>query len=284
MNLKFVNNKYTKDLLKLPMMHYNANNKDICVIFIHGMCANFLDNYFAFVWGKYLSNHDIGFIYQHNRGHDIANDLVKKDGSFVRCGTAYEIFEDCLNDIDLAIDTARELGYKRIILLGHSYGCNKAIYYCYKRQVNLLGQILASVPDMIGIHKLNEKDYEYLLTEAKKNIDNNEPDKLLSKLIEDYMYMSSKTYYNWYNKNTNLDNVPIINKTDNWYQFESISLPILTFSGELEEYYYKDFDLLKSKAINAKSFTSRIIKNTGHTYNNQEEYIAKLIYEWINLL
>lgn len=196
----------------------------------------------------------------------------------------YEIFEDSLKDIDLAINTAKELGYKRIILVGHSYGCNKIIYYYYKKHPDLLGIILASIPDMVGIHKLYEKDYDYLLNEAKNNIDNNELDKLLSKLIEDYMYMSSKTYYNWYNQNTNLDNVPILNNTNNWQQFESIKCPILTFSGELEEQYYKELDLLKSKAINAKSFTSHIIKNTCHNYNNQEEYTAKIICEWIKLL
>lgn len=55
-----------------------------------------------------------------------------KDGSFKRCGCMYELFEDCIYDIDLAIQTAKDKGYKRIILLGHNYGCNKVIYYFYK--------------------------------------------------------------------------------------------------------------------------------------------------------
>ena len=227
MNIEFISDAYTEDNLKLPMIHFESNKKDICVICIHGMCATIVDNYFATVWGKYLSLNNIGFIYEHNRGHSIENDIVMKDGSFKRCGCMYEIFEDCIYDIDLAIQTAKNKGYKKIILLGHSYGCNKIIYYYYKKQPNVLGIILASAPDMVGSHLLVQReDYNELIAEAKNNIDNNEPTKLLHKMIEDYMYMSSGTYYNWFNENSNLDNLPIIRNDNKWNQFETINVPI----------------------------------------------------------
>ena len=282
MNIEFINNAYTVDELKLPMVHFESKEKDICVICIHGMCGTIVDNYFATVWGKVLSEKNIGFIYEHNRGHSIENDIVMKDGSFKRCGCMYEIFEDCIYDIDLAIQTAKDKGYKKIILLGHSYGCNKVIYYYYKKHPNILGIILASAPDMIGSHLLLEPDYKELLAEAKKNIDNNEPTKLLHKMIEDYMYMSSLTYYNWYNENSNLDNLPVISNKEHWKQFETIDVPILTFSGSNEEDYYQHLDLLKNKALNCKNFEYKIIDNTGHTYKNKEKEIANLIFEWIN--
>lgn len=282
MNIEFINNTYTVDGLMLPMVHFESKEKDICVICIHGMCGTIVDNYFATVWGKILSEKNIGFIYEHNRGHSIENDIVMKDGSFKRCGCMYEIFEDCIYDIDLAIQTAKDKGYKRIILLGHSYGCNKVIYYYYKKHPNILGIILASAPDMIGSHLLLELDYKELLAEAKKNIDNNEPTKLLHKMIEDYMYMSSLTYYNWYNENSNLDNLPVISNKEHWKQFETIDVPILTFSGSNEEDYYQHLDLLKDRALNCNNFEYKIIENTGHTYKNKEKEIANLIFDWIN--
>lgn len=281
-NIKFISNKYTEDGLKLPMVHFESENKNICVIMIHGMCATIVDNYFATVWGEILSKNNIGFIYEHNRGHSIENDIVMKDGTFKRCGCMYEIFEESIYDIDLAIKTAKEFGYKKIILLGHSYGCNKVIYYKYKKNTDISGIILASAPDMIGSHKLVQKDYIDLLNEAKKNIDNGESTKLLHKKIEDYMYMSSETYYNWYNENSNLDNLPIIENNGNWEQFENIDIPILTFSGLLEEDYYRYLDLLKKKAIKCNDFEYKYIDNTGHTYINKEEEIGNIILDWIN--
>lgn len=282
MDIEFINNAYTSDGLRLPMIHFESNKKDICVICIHGMCGTIIDNYFATVWGKLLAKNDIGFIYEHNRGHSIENDIVMKDGSFKRCGCMYEIFEDCIYDIDLAIQTAKEKGYKRIILLGHSLGCNKVIYYYYKKHPNILGMILASAPDMIESHLLIEPDYEELLKEAKENIDKNQPTKLLHKMIEDYMYMSSQTYYNWFHKNSNLNNLPIISNPKNWEQLETIDVPILTFSGSKDEDYYLHLDLLKEKATNCKNFEYQIIENTGHTYQEKELETGTLILNWIN--
>lgn len=282
MNIEFINNAYTSDGLRLPMVHFESNKKDICVICIHGMCGTIIDNYFATVWGKLLAKNDIGFIYEHNRGHSIENDIVMKDGSFKRCGCMYEIFEDCIYDIDLAIQTAKEKGYKRIILLGHSLGCNKVIYYYHKKHPNILGMILASAPDMIGSHLLIEPEYEELLKEAKENIDKNQPTKLLHKMIEDYMYMSSQTYYNWFHKNSNLNNLPIISNPKNWEQLETIDVPILTFSGSKDEDYYLHLDLLKEKATNCKNFEYQIIENTGHTYQEKELETGTLILNWIN--
>ena len=191
MNIEFINNAYTVDGLMLPMVHLESKEKDICIICIHGMCGTIVDNYFATVWGKILSEKNIGFIYEHNRGHSIENDIVMKDGSFKRCGCMYEIFED-------------------------------------------------------------------------------------------YMYMSSATYYNWYNENSNLDNLPVISNKEHWEQFETIEVPILTFSGSNEEDYYLQLDLLKDKALNCKNFEYKIIENTGHTYKNKELEVANLIFDWIN--
>ncbi len=280
-NIDFINDAYTKDGLHIPMVHFNSNEKDICVIFIHGMCQTIIDNYFATVWGKILSENNIGFLYEHNRGYSIENDILMKDRAYKRCGCMYEIFEDCIMDIDLAIDKAKELGYKRIILMGHSYGCNKLIYYYYKKKPEVIGMILASAPDMVGLQLMRQKDYEQLIKEAKENIDDGNPTKLLSNLVEDYMYMSSQTYYNWFNKESNLDNLPVMGNSNNWYQFESINVPLLTFSGSEETDNYLHLDLLKEKAKNCSDFEYKIIKNTNHFYFDKENEIGNLIFDWI---
>ena len=112
--IEFINDAYTKDNMRLPIVHFNSNKKNICVIFVHGMCQTIIDNYFAIVCGNLLSKNKIGFLYEHNRGYSIENDILMKDNSYIRCGCMYEIFEDCVLDIDLAIDKAKELGYKKL--------------------------------------------------------------------------------------------------------------------------------------------------------------------------
>lgn len=284
MNIEFINDAYTTDGLRLPMIHYMSNPKDICVIFIHGMCQTILDNYFAVVCGKILSENNIGFFYEHNRGHSIENDILMRDGSYKRYGCMYEIFEESLLDIDLAIKKAKEFGYNRFILMGHSYGCNKLIYHYYKKHPNILGLILASAPDMMGLHLYRQTDYKELIKEAKENIDNGNPTKILSNLIEDYIYMSSQTYYNWFNKKSKLDNLPVMSYSENWYQFETIDVPILTFSGSNETDNYLHLDLLKNKAKSCNDFKYKIIDNTNHFYNGKEKEISFLILDWIKAI
>lgn len=281
-NVEFINDAYTEDGLKLPMIHFNSKEKDICVIFIHGMCQTILTNYFATIWGNILVENNIGFLYEHNRGHSIENDIVVKDGSFKRLGCMYEIFEDSIYDIDLEINKAKELGYKRFILMGHSYGCNKLIYYYYKKKPDILGLILASAPDMVGLQLYRQNDYKELIKEAKENIDNGQPTKILSNVIEDYMYMSSATYYDWFHKNSNLDNLPVMNNSDNWYQFETIDIPVLTFSGSNETDNYLHLDLLKEKAKRCNDFEYKYINSTDHFYNGKELEIGNIILNWIS--
>ena len=281
MNIEFINDAYTKDGLRLTMVHFNTSNKDLCVIFIHGMCQTIINNYFTIECGKLLSKNNIGFIYEHNRGYSIENDILMKDGSYIRCGCMYEIFEDCLKDIDLSIEVALELGYKRIVLMGHSYGCNKVIYYYYKKHPNIVGIILASAPDMVGLQLLRQNDYKELIKEAKDNIDKGNGTKLLSNIIEDYMYMSSETYYNWYNKDSNLDNLPVMNYSNKWQQFASIDVPILTFSGSKETDNYLHLEVLKEKATSCKDFTYQIIDNADHFYHDKEVEISNLILDWL---
>lgn len=283
-NINFINDSYTTDGLRLPMVHFESRKKDICVIFVHGMCQTIIDNYFSIVCGNILSENNIGFIYEHNRGHSIENDILMKDGTYKRYGCMYEIFEDCIYDIDLALNKAKELGYKRFILMGHSYGCNKLIYYYYKKKPDIFGMVLASAPDMVGLQLYRQKDYKKLIKEAKENIDNNKGDSLLSNLVEDYMYMSSRTYYNWFNKNSNLDNLPVMRNTKKWYQFESLNIPILTFSGTLETENYLHLDLLKEKAKNCDNFMYKYIEGANHFYTNKENEIALLILEWVKTI
>lgn len=280
-NIEFINDAYTDDGLRLPMVHFNSKEKDICVICIHGMCQTIINNDFAVVWGNILSNNNIGFIYEHNRGYSVENDILIKDGSYRRYGCMYEIFEECIYDIDLAINKAKELGYKRVVLLGHSYGCNKIIYYYYKKQQDIIGIILASAPDMLGSHFSEQEDYKELLQEAKENIDKGMPTQLLHKMIEDYMYMSSQTYYNWYNDNSNLNNIPVIANPEHWEQVEKIDIPILTFSGSKENDYYQHLELLKSKALKCRDFEYQYVDNANHFYIDKEEDVGVLILNWI---
>ncbi len=43
------------------MVNFESIEKDICVIFIHGMCRTIIDNYFATIWGEFLAEKNLNY-------------------------------------------------------------------------------------------------------------------------------------------------------------------------------------------------------------------------------
>lgn len=272
--------EYTEDNLLLQGTCFDSLSKDICILFIHGQAQSIVNNLFAYMLGKYFSHNNISFLYGHNRGYDYINCMHKKDGTLSINGATFEMFEDCLKDIDVWVNKLKSLGYKKIILMGHSLGCNKALYYLTKRS-GIDGVIFASAPDMVGITKKEEKCYADIFKEAKDNIEKERPRQILSSLIGGTDYISSATFINESSENNNIDNFPIERNPSIFTQLSTIRIPILSFAGSLEYPTYLKQGLLKEKAINCPSFTYKIIEGANHFYDDKIEEVENLITKWI---
>lgn len=283
----------TKDDLRLMGVHYEPKNKDIAVLAIHGMSGNVIENYFGHVIGKTLAENGIGFVFSHNRGYnhinDIATSQLQDKGGYktVRIGVNYEIFEDCLLDIDAWIEEVKRLGYKRIILMGHSLGCNKVIYYCSQRKPkDVIGVILASPPDMVGQLKPDyQPNARELFEEAKENVAKGQPRKLLSSMLWDWYNLSSQTFLSLFTEDNNSDNLPVMRNPDEWTQLASISVPILAFMGEYDDIAIRrlseDLDLIQKKAISCPNFTQRMIPKASHVYDGEEDAVTIEVLSWV---
>ncbi len=285
-NLALVH-EYTKDNLRLVGGYYNSSSKDICVVFIHGMDGNIINNYFITVWANYLEENHISFLFGHTRGHSYINFINRKDESNKKCGTTYEDFEECLYDIDLWVSFAKEKGYKKVILMGHSLGCNKVIHYLSKKRNIVDGVILVSPADIVGLIK-NKKyvpNYEELIKEAETNILNNQEEKLLSEYLWGEHPIGSKTFLNYTQDDSSVDNLPLLRNPSHFKELEMINVPILTMRGDQDDSAVisieEDLNLIKEKAISCPSFEIAIIKNANHYYEKVEHEAGEYIYKWI---
>lgn len=287
-NIEFLH-EYTEDGLRLQGVHWISSNKNLCVVCIHGMTGNIIDNYFAEVLGSELSARGHGFIYGHNRGHSHISDFKKKNGSWVRIGAAYEVFDECIYDIDLWVKKAIDLGYKEVVLMGHSIGANKVLYYMSKVDgLPIKAMILASPSDMAGETRVGKNNYDVLKKEAEENIKSGDPNKLLSKLLDDWFLVSSKTFINSFIDGTNADNLPFSKDKGKYEQLSKIKTPILIFYGSKED--SKDCDInyrlnmVKKRAINCSVCETHIISNANHAYGGCEKELSNLISSYIEKL
>lgn len=293
MKLEYV---WTTDNLRLMGAHYPG--KDVCVIEVHGMSGNFIENYYANVLGEKLATNGYGFIYGHNRGYchvnDIATKPVNKENNgwdYTRVGETYELFEDSPKDVAAWVDKARGLGYKKIILLGHSLGCNKTIYYLYNSSdAKIDGVILASPPDMVGLVKLEkyQPDYNKLLQQARELVKADKPREVLDGKIWDWYEISAQTYLSLFEENGAADNLPLLRNPEKFDQLASINQPILGIMGEHDDIEIRnlkeDIELIKSKAISCPDFQIQFIEGGNHNYENREDIFANTVVNWIDKL
>lgn len=286
----------TVDHLKLQGIHYDPGNRKICVLLIHGMSGNFIENHFGHELGKTLSDNGIGCIYSHNRGYGFINDILTdkrdKDGGYEtqRHGATYERFNESVFDIDAWVKETQKLGYQKIILMGHSLGCNKIVHFLYKRKSapNIIGVILGSPPDMVGAakHDSGLDEYKRLVSEAEKNVAEGNPRKLLGGfLFGGWIQMSSLAFLDSSVDNSPADIFPIVRNPEKFEEFTALDLPMLCLVGEKDEVLLRPleeyFSILKSKATSCPKFDTSVIKNATHCYDFFEQEVASIVSDWV---
>ncbi len=285
---------WTEDELSLQGFHWESEDKNICVVYVHGMSGNIIENYFAEVLGDELTNNDIGFLYGHNRGYSHINDIrtkkIEKNNSkkTISIGQIYERFNESYYDIDLWVNEAKQMGYNKIILMGHSLGCNKVIHYFAKNNNNFVEKIiLASPPDMVGLAKMKkyQPNYQEILTEAKKNVKNNKSRKIINSLLWDWYHISSQTFLDLFKDGCSADNLPLLRNPEKFDELSKIDVPIFAFMGEYDDIEIKslkeDLGLIKEKAISCPDFDIEILKGANHIYENKEKELSEMIIKWI---
>ncbi len=261
------------------------------------MSGNFLENVYGNIVGNFLANNEIGFIYSHTRGYNHINDIATKEktkeGGYKtkRIGAVYERFSECEHDIQAWIDEGKKLGYRKIVLFGHSLGCNKVLYYLHKNKEDMVvGLVLASPPDMVGLAKKPDyqPNYQELLDEAERNISDGRPEKLLSSNLWDWYTLSSQTFLDLCKDGCPADNLPIMRNPDSFSELESVSIPILVIVGEHDDIAItslkEDLNLLESRATSCPSFSQTLIPGADHSYSDKEKVFAREILDWTRKL
>ncbi|MEI7961630.1 MAG: alpha/beta fold hydrolase [archaeon] len=144
------------------------HNKKI-IIHIHGMQGDFVRIPLHWELAKQLKGSDFDFFPINTRGSGLKTRFYKKSKKMY-LGTGFENFEESYYDIEGAIKETEKLGYKQIILSGHSTGCQKIIYYQSKRQnKKVKGLILLGAGDDYNLAKKQHgKKFDSTVKLAKK--------------------------------------------------------------------------------------------------------------------
>lgn len=261
---------------------YGENYRDVCVIITNGTCGNIFENKFLRDVGELLEKNGESFIYAHNSGAFHRIDMQTKNGQPL--GNTYDLFDNCLDDLQAYINFVKEQGYKHIILGGHSYGANKVIYYLSKNQDEKIDKyILISPTDTLNLKESEQLSVDKLMPIALKYEKENKLDELLPFAFDNYNLYTARAFLDFVN-NLNAKNLPIYSKNGNFNQLKQINQVGLFVMGQNDGYAFgntlKHLQTINENSKN-KNNVIEVIENCGHTFKNKSQDLSMAILKFI---
>jgi pimeloyl-ACP methyl ester carboxylesterase len=261
------------------------------VLHVHGMDGNFYENRFVDDVADAAVRLGINFLTVNNRGHDYISDFIceKGDGTteYRQIGGIYEMFGECVLDIEAWIEFLASRGTRHIILQGHSHGALKVLYFLHKRRdPRIEGLVLLSPSDDFGGQRqaLGDK-FDEVLDVATKLVEDGNGRCLIPEHYFHYP-ISAASYVDIYNAGSVLK-MCNLSKTDteDFGELSGVAVPVLVIVGSVDEafvgsprQYVAD---LHTHMRNAPAFDGHVIEGAPHNYLHFEQEVAQLVGQWL---
>lgn len=262
---------------------YTPNDiTDKIVIHVHGLNGNFYENKFLDILSKVYTDKKYAFLTFNNRGKDYISEFTRGDESVI-IGGSLERFKDCLLDIQGVINWVREKGYKEIILEGHSYGCNKVLYYYNNTEDKSIKKIVLLAPCDITLEAkkfLSEEEYKKAKEESTRLVNENKEKELIDFSIMANGKISAGTYYYDFLPGGENDFIRYSDgKNGESSILNSIDIPVLIVFGNVDECVLtQPIDIVESYLNNNISNCNiQIIDGANHSYTGKYEELGQII-------
>ncbi len=246
---------------------------DLALLFVHGVAMNFyLPPLFAF--GQELASRNYPCFVINTRGHD----WISRAGNLTKFGgSAYEMIEDCLFDLDGALEFLHRRGHRRFVLVGHSLGAIKSIIYQGTRQrQDMAGIVSCSAPRQFYSERVaRQPEYRELIDRAEKMVADGRGEELMHVAVGATPgIFTARTHLNKYGKDDRNDCRPYAKK---------LGCPLMAIVGGGEPKFFHDYarEIVASAGAGA-SYKS--VEGGNHFYNRHTSEVVEVIYRWLEQL
>ena len=198
--------------LELRGAIYESGLKETVLIMLTGICSNVFQNDLLDSTGKVLSKNGITVIIGH--AHDSFSCFAYTDhsvGKQKHTGVFNDDFSKVYEDVETWVFKAKELGYKNIILAGHSLGSNKIINYLGNTSDDYVNYFIVSCPvDIMHWWKVMP-NIDTCYSIAQRWVEEGRGDDILPFLFGGFSPMTANTVIGFYNAE-NLKNCPVLSQ------------------------------------------------------------------------
>ena len=260
------------------------------IIFVHGLTSSAFSSLKLIVP---VTNRNTAVVTFSNRGHDQITKLrkinkrKKKGYTSKKAGATHEIFTECADDIQGAINFVKSKGVNEIYLVGHSTGCQKSVYYLSRRgkQEFIKGVILmAPMSDYAGALKFDKGgQLERATKVAKKLTGEGKPHKILPLDVWPHMH-DAQRFLSLYTPDSEEEIFNYCQPNKYPKTFKSVKTPMLIIIAEEDE--YKDRPVKKienwfTNSSNSKDLQISIVRNAPHSFQKYESDVVEKVDYWL---
>ena len=243
----------------------------ITLLWIHGNTGTFYDWPYITI-GRALVRQGFAFLSCNTRGHDISATLYRlPDDIPYAGGSAWERIEDAPADLAAWVNVAAERGSQKIILIGHSHGATKTLFYQAQRADPRVRAIILASPEVHG-------HWTDSLPTAQELVAAGQPTTLLTLFADEPWYqLSARTLVS---RAQALEQA--YSNTRGPSYLSTITTPILAFYGTGGDVGGEtELAFLRQTAHESQHIDVKLIDGADHVYTGYEAQLASLIARWV---
>ncbi len=252
--------------------------KPIAVIWIHGAGTNFYSPTYLAI-SRALAKRSFTVITGNTRMHDLGNVEAWRGEKRIRAGMYWGVPSEQVRDIAAWIDYAETLGFKQVVLVGHSAGANATREYQVQTQdPRVAGLVLAS-GDVRPDTRIPPPEW---ISKAKQFMADGRPEELVQG-----PFLSAATFLDIVDRPSGFKDFFGALSTD--AGVARIQCPLLVLLGtDGDVGNEEDLELIKSSikrlATGPSHIDTALIQGADHMYNGQEDRVAQVIASWADTL
>jgi pimeloyl-ACP methyl ester carboxylesterase len=245
-----------------------------CVVWAHGFGVS-CDLPQCVSVGRALARRGIAFVAGNLRGHaGGVTGLRQRDGrtELVRIGSWWEVFEESALDVAAWVEHGRSLSAPRLLLVGHSFGGPRSVFYLSETGAAVDALVLGS--PSFGLRRLRDD----VARRARELVDAGRGEDLLPPGSWPTGFgtdtVSAQTYASWARVAPGL-------YTAERTRFADIRCPLFVWYGLAGDIGGADeIALIRGLATGAPRFDARLLPGVGHGYAEDPEAVASTVAAW----
>jgi len=252
-----------------------SGDMSACVVWAHGFGVS-CDLPQCVDVGRELARRGVAFVAGNLRGH--AGGVTgwrERDGrtELMRIGSWWEVFEESAMDIDAWVAAARSLQPPRLLLVGHSFGALRSVFYLSEPGHDPVDALVLGSPSF-GLRRLREETAAV----ARDLVAAGLGEQLLPSGSWPTGFgtdtVSAQTYASWARVAPQFFDTP---RT----RFAEIRSPLFVWYGTAGDVGGNpEIELIRGLALEASPFEARLIDGVSHSYAGGSKPIAAAIADW----